>query len=161
MSRNAIFVAAIGGVVMLAVIVFVMLRLASAPEETHQASPEPRAAPSSPPSQDTPQVQISDEALTGPTVYYTKTGFFPPEVSVKVASGGCIVQIINQTSESLTLRLSPYDPKGVTGPQYEPVPTGGAILIDPRFRVPEIAFHDRVHPDKEFSVTLGTGCKLE
>ncbi len=165
MSKNALFFVIIGAVVLLAVAVFFILRTLPGGEKDSKDSLEEPPSPAllQVPAATGPKTTISDEAPRESVIRYTLSGFIPQEIMVGVTGQeACVITIVNETNESLVLRLGPYDPDDAIGPQYDAVDPGESILIDPRFRIPEIAYHDRAHPERgEFSIILGAGCALE
>lgn len=101
---------------------------------------------------------IREKGERGAEVTYKDGKFTPQEVTVESAGGSCTLRIINSGSAPLTIRLSPPPPRDNWGAMYDPIPPGGELIIDPRFRIPEIAFYNKEKPSEEFSVKLGPGC---
>jgi len=101
---------------------------------------------------------IHEEGERGAQVLYRDGKFSPSSVTVDLAGGSCTLRIINFDSAPLTIRLSPPPPRDNWGAMYAPILPGGELIIDPRFRIPEIAFYNKEKPSEEFSVKLGEGC---
>lgn len=161
MGRNTFFFLLIGGVVLVAVMVFAALRTFGGVPVTETG--EPSAPMQDVKSGSETATAIVDGSPMGIGVRYTSTGFIPEKIAVSTDEGGlCLTPVVNETNESLILRLGPADKSGSSGPQYEAVHPGESVIIDPRFRIPEVSFFDFSHPERgSFSVALGTGCMLE
>ena len=97
-----------------------------------------------------------------PEVIYKDGKFTPAQITLQGSNPGsnCLLSILNRSSSTLTIRLSPPGKGDNWGPQYEVVFPGKELLIDPRFRIPEIAFYNKEKPSEEFSVKLAGGCGL-
>lgn len=110
----------------------------------------------------TTKVQENAPALTS-TVVYTASGFTPAVVVVRDNNDhtGCFVAVFNKSVSALTIRLSPYSSEDNLGVLYPPIPPGQSVLIDPRYRVPKIAFHNHTNPAQEFSVAFDQTCSSE
>lgn len=104
--------------------------------------------------------KIVDEPPKSGSVVYENGKFFPKAVILQGGEGGCLVSVQNKSSEPLLVRLSPHDPADRQGMQYPEIPPGQSILIDPRFRIPTIAFHNHKNPAEEFLVDPGNACKI-
>ena len=111
-----------------------------------------------------PQTKIISDTQTKQSrksVSYKNKVFFPASTTVQNQDGdGCILAIINQDPGSLLIRLSPHSEKDDQGVLYPEIAPGESILIDPRYRIAEIAFHNHRNPNEEFKVILGEGCEL-
>ena len=116
----------------------------------------------SPPlSENTATTRISEERKFKEAVVRYKNGrFLPQEVILGQGDYGadCLITVINESSKPLTLRLSPHTERTDWGAQYDVIPSQGKLIIDPRFRIPKIAFHNHEKPVEEFSVNLGPVC---
>lgn len=94
-------------------------------------------------------------------VIYKNGAFSPLSITIQNKNtGSCIVSVGNQGSKPLLIRLSPHSEKDDTGSLYPEIPPGESILIDPRYRIPNITFHNHRNPAEEFKVILGEGCTL-
>ncbi|GEM_PF-6990970 len=94
------------------------------------------------------------------TILYSDAGFQPSKVNLKNAksSEDCLLRIENQSQTALLLRLSPYSPTDNQGFPYNVILTGKSGVIDPRYRIEKITFHNRNKPTDEFEVVLGGLC---
>lgn len=106
---------------------------------------------------------VSGSESGEPSVVYGGGKFVPQKLVLKAngSGGGCLIRVINSSSNPLTIELGPYNKGDYRGPQYAAIPPGGNILIDPRYRIPKIVFYNRDKPTDDFLVELGDGCKLE
>lgn len=110
------------------------------------------------PQKEANRTTITDEEPAGATVVYIAGKFIPTDIKLVRASSDCFISIVNKSSAPLLLRLSPHSPKDDVGALYPEVKPGDVMLLDPRFRVEKIAFHNHKNPAEEFLVTLGEGC---
>ena len=101
---------------------------------------------------------VGDQEISAGVVEY-KNGIFTPSVIKIDKSMGCILGVINASNKVLKLGLSPHAEKGDTGFSYTETPPGETILVDPRYRIDKIAFHDHNHPGSELQVQLEGTCK--
>lgn len=100
-----------------------------------------------------------------PTVNYHDHRFAPATITLEQnAKGtGCVIQIMNQSDTSLTIRLSPHEKalKGNYGGQYDPIPPEKSIIIDPRFDMGYESFHNFNIPSEAFHVHIGNSCRSD
>jgi len=108
---------------------------------------------------ETSRAIITDGEPTGARVEYIGGKFVPTHIKLVQSSSGCFISVANESSASLVLRLSPHSLRDDIGVLYSEVKPGEAMLLDPRFRVEKIAFHNHKNPIEEFSVELGEGCR--
>lgn len=103
---------------------------------------------------------INEREFAGPSLTYASGVFSPKEFTIKQndTGDGCLIRIFNQSSQALNIRLSPHSPKDDRGFHYSAIPPGSAGIIDPRYRLPDVAFHNHDKPDEEFSVHLDESC---
>lgn len=108
------------------------------------------------------KIKSLDEASMA-VVRYSADGFSPKKLTLRQnAEGlGCFVKIINVGDSPLSIHLSPHSISDVRGFLYGPILSNDSLMIDPRYRIDKIAFHNHEKPDDEFSVELSEGCKLE
>lgn len=106
---------------------------------------------------------IQENDTKSNTVFYRSGSFIPKEIKVKNKNGegSCFITIFNESDKNLEIRLSPHKNEGDFGPRYDLVLPQGSLILDPRFRIPEIAFHNHNSPSAEFKVILGEGCTLD
>lgn len=107
---------------------------------------------------------IIQESDTKSNIVFYRSGLFvPKEIKVENNDGGgsCFITILNESDKNLEIRLSPHKNEGDLGPRYDLVIPQGNLVLDPRFRIPEIAFHNHSLPFAEFKVILGKGCTLD
>lgn len=99
-------------------------------------------------------------APSGQVVEYTPGGFSPKVIEVKANKGNidCLLGIFNKSPDSLLIRLSPHSLRDDYGFLYPEILPGETSIIDPRYRIPKIAFHNHQRPSEEFVVILGEGC---
>ena len=109
------------------------------------------------------QVIIQNSDPNSHLIYYRSGAFTPKEVRVENINGegSCLITIFNDSEKELEIRLSPHKNEGDRGPHYDLIPSQGNLILDPRFRIPEIAFHNHNLPSAEFKVILGKGCVLD
>lgn len=96
-------------------------------------------------------------------IFYRSGAFTPKEIKVENnnGEGSCFITIFNESDKNLEIRLSPHKNEGDQGPRYDLVLSQGSLILDPRFRISEIAFHNHNLPSAEFKVVLGEGCTLD
>jgi hypothetical protein len=108
---------------------------------------------------------VSADNLALPTISYRDHHFTPVITSLKLnASGtGCVIKIVNESDTPLVVRLSPHEKalKGNYGGQYDPIPPGKFIIIDPRFDMGEESFHNFKIPNEEFHLRIGNSCRSD
>ena len=109
------------------------------------------------------KVIIKDSDPNSRLIYYRDGRFVPREIKVenKGDEGSCFVTIVNNSQENLEIRLGEYKNEPYQGPNYDLIPPQGNLILDPRFRIPEVIFYNRNTPSAEFKVILGTGCALD
>lgn len=114
-----------------------------------------------PPENILPEENIATEEIpqedTTPkaTVFYSGNEFTPNNVVVKDA---CLLEIVNKSEEPLLIRLNPHSEKNNIGVQYPKIAPENSLLLDPRYRIPQIGFHNHGNPNHAFSVTLDKEC---
>lgn len=98
----------------------------------------------------------------GSTVEYKSGEFTPSVVTLRnnAEHTGCFLTVVNRDYRPLLIRLSPHTAGENWGSLYPEIPAGGSISIDPRYRIPKIAYHDHRNPGEEFSVILEKECGL-
>lgn len=114
-------------------------------------------------SENTATTKISEERkFKEAVVRYKNGGFLSQEVILGQDDYGadCLITVINESPKPLTIRLSPHTERTDWGAQYDAIPPQGELIIDPRFRIPKIAFHNHEKPSEEFSVNLGEPCTI-
>lgn len=107
------------------------------------------------------QTTIRDNAeLETAVVTYDGSKFSPEKVSITSEPGNqsCLLTVVNKSFVPLSIRLSPHDPKDERGFPYPAVLPGEQSIIDPRYRIPEISFHNHEKPNESFSISLAEGC---
>lgn len=110
------------------------------------------------------EVKNADE-YRGGVVRYKESGFSPTKIKLEEGGTGfgCLLKIINDSKDPLIVRLGPYEMsvKDNYGVKYDPVPSGGEILLDPRFgrRTEEILNFNK--PQDKFFIEFGTTCIAE
>lgn len=105
---------------------------------------------------------IDKEGLDKTEIIYKNGKFFPAVVTLEQDNSGigCLITIVNRSEAPLTIRLSPHTERTDWGAQYDAIPPRGELIIDPRFRIPKIAFHNHGKPSEEFSVNLRSSCAI-
>jgi|SRR3989344_1752847 len=99
--------------------------------------------------------------LSKRSVFYMGSKFTPQSITIQNKDNdGCILSLTNQDLKPLLIRLSPHSEKDDRGVLYPEILPGESMLIDPRYRIPEIAFHNHKNPHEEFRVVLGESCVL-
>lgn len=130
-----------------------------------QAAKEDLSGPSR--SQEAREVQsgggtriVEEQEFSGSSVIYTSGIFSPASITIKenAIGDGCLIRIFNKGDHTLTIRLSPHSAKDDRGFQYSPILSGGAGIIDPRYHLSDVAFHNHEKPVEEFSVHLEKSC---
>ncbi len=108
---------------------------------------------------------MPQENLVLPTINYRDHTFTPLTTTLEQnAKGtGCVIRIVNQDNAPLTIRLSPHEKalKGNYGGQYESIPAGKSVIIDPRFDMGYALFHNHTMPREEFRVRIGNSCRSD
>ena len=117
---------------------------------------------------DTPGAKIRvvpKNNLVIPTIRYRDRRFIPETTTLEQnAKGtGCLIEVLNEGAVPLVIRLSPHELalKGNYGGQYDPVPQGKFIIIDPRFDMGYESFHNFNAPIEEFHVRIGNSCRSD
>ncbi len=103
-------------------------------------------------------VKIIDGQETEEVVRYQDGSFSINKIKIN-GSSNCVLAIANAGKETLKLGLSPHNEKGDPGVIYNETPPGEKILVDPRYRIERIAYHDHNRPAKELVVELEGVCK--
>lgn len=115
--------------------------------------------------QNTQTQAIPQDNLALPTINYHDHQFWPVTTTLEqnASSTGCVIQVANQSNIPLTIRLSPHEKalKGNYGGQYDPVPPGKSIIIDPRFDMSYESFHNHNIPSEEFRVHIANSCRSD
>lgn len=113
----------------------------------------------------TPVTIKSADEYKGQVVRYKESGFSPSKIKLEEngTGFGCLLKIVNESKNPLVVRLGPYEMsvKDNYGVKYDPIPSGGEILIDPRFgrRTEEILNFNK--PQDKFFIEFGTTCIAE
>ena len=102
----------------------------------------------------------SKEDFIGPTVLYSGDKFFPANLTLtgKPEGSGCLLMILNESQNTLVVRLSPHSVKDDWGFPYLPISPGAQSVIDPRYHMADVAFHNHEKPSEEFSMHLAEPC---
>lgn len=104
--------------------------------------------------------EIPTDNIKKPVVTYRTSGFSSSVVMVEEHdSDGCFITIQNESPRELLIRLSPHTEADNWGSQYPPIEPGGELIIDPRYRITSVAFHNHKNPKEEFMVNFGAGCR--
>lgn len=115
--------------------------------------------------QNTRTQAVSPENLKLPIILYRDHHFDPVTVTLEqnTPGTGCVIQVKNESMSPLTIRLSPHEKalKGNWGGQYDPVPPGKSVIIDPRFDMEYASFHNHSEPGEEFHVRIGNSCRSD
>lgn len=95
-----------------------------------------------------------------PTIFYSGEEFSPKKINVvfKEDGTGCLFMLKNQSVKELLIRLSPYSKEDTYGFPYPVVPPQSFSLIDPRYHIADLEFHDHNAPEHSFAVHLDSGC---
>jgi hypothetical protein len=101
---------------------------------------------------------IIDGQEAGEVVTYQDGIFSPSKIKIGERSN-CILAIANTGNGILKLGLSPHNERGDLGVIYNETPPGETILLDPRYRIERIAYHDHNRPAKELEVELEGACR--
>ena len=174
------FLPVVGGVVAFAIVVFlfhnfVIIRISSkeAPKTPSTNTAEPALLDTPPAPAITPSIKneplpsppaptrITDkEKLSNLAIRHSEKGFVPTRIKVsrEMPEGSCLIRIINEGALPLIIRLSPHHPKDDWGVLYPPIPSKSSSIIDPRYRIETIAFHNHEKPSEEFKVDLDSQC---
>lgn len=170
MKNNYLFLGG-GALLFLGVAAFLFFPAAPIPSSPDSSSsrnitvpaPEPVTSPVVPPPAASAKTTITEEDTDIVTVRYRATdGFSPKQITITSAGlRACIFRVINESNTPLTIRLSPHRPQDDWGSPYPPIPSHGESLIDPRYRLDRIAFHNHEKPAEELRVSLEEACKLE
>jgi hypothetical protein len=153
--KDSIFIKLIIGVVLIGVAIFVVFRHGGETDkDIRTVAPVPEEE-----KKDNNTTMISGDNFSGPVVRYTGAEFVPQEILLTPENGGCLVTVLNEDRQDLTVRLGPHNLEGNDpGFSYDSVPPGEAQIIDPRYRIDEISFHNHARPGPDFSVTLDSLC---
>jgi hypothetical protein len=105
----------------------------------------------------------SGDGVIGQKIYYKSGSFTPAVIHMKdnAENDGCLLTLVNEGENDLKIGLSPHNENGDPGSDYPPVPPGGKLIFDPRYRVTEIKFHDHKNPSSGFEVILDGKCSLK
>lgn len=172
--KEKYFWAGIGAVILIGLASFLIVRFfseeESAPqaimpvEKQEQAANELAVAAAEPDSSAGPVTKIKsvDESFMA-VVRYSSEGFLPKRVTLRQNTEGlgCFIKIANGSDRPLSIHLSPHSISDERGFLYGPILPNDSLMIDPRYRIDKIAFHNHEKPDDEFSVELGEECKLK
>lgn len=103
---------------------------------------------------------VEEKEFTGASSTYASGTFSPQKLTVRQNENGdgCLIRIFNKSGRALTIRLSPHSVKDDRGFQYSPILSGGVGIIDPRYHLSDVAFHNHEKPTEEFSVHLDESC---
>ena len=113
----------------------------------------------------TPVTVKNADEYRGQVIRYKESGFSLSRIKLEQDETGlgCILKIANDSKDPLIVRLGPYEMsvKSNYGFKYNPIPSGGEILIDPRFgrRTEEILNFNK--PQDKFFIEFGTTCIAE
>lgn len=104
----------------------------------------------------------SEKEFMDAIVRYTTYGFFPRTITLqKYDKSNCMLRIVNNTHDTLIIRLSPHATRDNWGFAYAPLLPGSSLTIDPRYRIPKIAFHNHARPEDEFEVIFSNECVMQ
>lgn len=153
----------------LAILIFLAIRFFAVVREGNQNVPTEPAGiaeqKSSVEIRGTETRAVSENNLVLPTITYREHRFAPITTALEqnASSTGCVIQVTNQSNAPLIIRLSPHEKalKGNHGGQYDPVPPKGSIIIDPRFDLGYVSFHNHAKPSEEFHVRIGNSCRSD
>lgn len=110
------------------------------------------------------EVKNADE-YRGGVVRYKETGFAPSNIKLEEngTGFGCLLKIVNDGKSPLVVRLGPYEMsvKSNYGVKYDPILSGGEMLIDPRFGRRTEEFLNFQKPEHKFTIEFGTTCVAE
>lgn len=110
------------------------------------------------------EVKNADE-YRGGVVRYKESGFSPSQIKLEESGTGfgCLLKIANDSKSPLVVRLGPYDMsvKDNYGVKYAPIPSGGEMLLDPRFGRRTEEFLNFQKPEHKFMIEFGTTCVAE
>lgn len=109
------------------------------------------------------QTTIQESDPKNHLIFYRSGVFTPSKVRVENidGKGSCFITIFNDSVENLKIGLSPHKKEGDQGPDYNFISPKSSLILDPRFRIPKVAFHNHNLPSAEFKITLGKGCMLD
>lgn len=108
-----------------------------------------------------PSVKIlPSTSFKGPVVKYENGFFYPSKLTLdnNEAGGWCLLSVFNGGQSDLIIRLNPHKEVGDTGFAYEPVLPGKSLVIDPRYNIPDVVFHNHKKPGAQFFVHLNPPC---
>ncbi len=103
---------------------------------------------------------IEEREFGGLSVIYNSGVFSPKSITLKETGtgDGCLIRISNVSKSPLIIRLSPHSAKDDRGFQYSPILPGSAGIIDPRYHLADVSFHNHERPVEEFSAHLDESC---
>lgn len=104
---------------------------------------------------------VPEEEFDGSIIQYSEeNGFIPNRIKIKPEESGlgCFIKIVNKSVKPLTIRLSPHSSKDNHGFLYPSIPPGEDSIIDPRYRIEKIAFHNHEKPKDDFFVDMNSQC---
>lgn len=105
---------------------------------------------------------IDEEKFEGPVISYTDSGFVPSSIALTKEDAGsteCLIKFKNNSSGELLIRLGPPQETDNKGFPYDPVPSGGAVIIDPRYsHILKEEFYNRKNPAHRLAVELKDLC---
>lgn len=110
------------------------------------------------PEEKNPIVESSDNQEVGAKVTYRDGVFSPNKITINEELD-CVLSVSNIGDKTLKLGLNPHSEKGDPGVIHPDTPPGETILVDPRYRIERIAFHDHNNPANELEVELEGLCK--
>lgn len=148
-ASNKIFIAVLGAAIVLGGLVFLSRE---EPKITKTENVEKSKTP------EAGVTKIVDSAPTSGMVVYENGKFSPSRVNLGDTESNCVISVMNKSAAPLLVRLSPHSPTDSQGVLYPEIQPGQSMLLDPRFRIPAIAFHNHRNPREEFSVDLGSVC---
>ena len=94
-------------------------------------------------------------------ISYTDAGFSPREVAIQARDAvGCLISVINRSSRSLRVGVSPHAAGGDPGADYGEIAPGATLLLDVRYPgLVSVALHNHAKPEQDFTVHYEEGCK--
>lgn len=95
----------------------------------------------------------------GAVINYTERGFDKTETDITRPS--CLLKIQNQSSQSLTLRLGPYElsRKSNYGQKYADIKPGDNMIMDPRYGRSREEYLNYQNPVQKFYVNIDSACQ--
>lgn len=104
---------------------------------------------------------IQEGTLDHRPIRYTQEGFSPRSITIQASDDlGCLTTVVNQSDAPLRVGVSPHGLAGDPGANYGEIAPGRAGVLDTRYSdLVGITLHNHGHPEHEFSVVYGHGCK--